>query len=78
MPTKRLLDLSGIAGFLVISAAGAVVVTLVCLLAPVTVQIACIGILVVLILSLAVVRELRPSLPEQFHLLNAPMTLATE
>ena len=78
MSAKRLLNASGVAGFLGITAAGAAAVGLVCLLAPISVQIACVGVLVVVILSLAVVRELRPELPEQLHLLNAPLTLASD
>ena len=78
MSAKRFLNASGIAGFLGITAAGTAAVALVCLLAPISVQIACVGILAVVILSLAVVRELRPGLPEQLDLLNTPLTLASD
>lgn len=78
MSAKRFLNTPGIAGFLGITAAGTAAVALVCLLAPISVQIACVGILVVVVLSLAAVRELRPGLPEQLHLLNTPLTLASD
>jgi hypothetical protein len=78
MSRKPIFHLNAIPGFLAASAVGIVVVVVVCLSAPIDVQIACIGILVVLVLSLAIVRELRPGLPEYLHLLNAPIALARD
>ena len=77
--TKRLpLDFPGVWWFLAISLTGAVIVSLVCLLAPAPVQIGLVGVLVVLVLSLAVVGQLRPNLADGFELVSSPMTLAKD
>lgn len=80
MPKRQLprFELSGPAGFLAVATAGATLVILVCLFAPVSVQIAAVGLLVVLVLSLTVSRGPQPSLPQDIDLFSAPLTLARD
>jgi hypothetical protein len=72
------LDFPHIRWFLAISLTGAIIVSLVCLLAPASVQVGLVGVLVVLVLSLAAVGQLRPGLAEQFELVSSPMALARD
>lgn len=71
-------ELSGLAGFLAVSSTGVLLITLVCFLAPVHMQIAAVGVLVVLVLSLTVVRWRQRSFPEEFEIFNAPISLARD
>lgn len=78
MSRKRLFTRPDLPRFLAVTTGGVILVISICLFGPVTAQIACIGILVVLVLSLILVRELRPDFSEQFHLLDTPMALARD